>query len=370
VGKLLACGFRVVDRDSSGFVRAFADVLGGIGSIAAHNVKSVVGAISGLDDNGLAVCAHMSDGAVDGVHSIFANFIDLDGSFFPAFRRVMSDNFGTFRESMERILGAGGGDVRAVDRGFGNEMKRVFGAISGFDGNSLGGCIDLRDGAMDSCDYVFVRSGGKNEEGSKSKQAKRKFEHKNLGSAIETEVHSTGNSIVRWRTEERKSRRSPPKKNTQEDAGGEGRGREGTGSVAGPKRKNKGVDSLPYFCKYRNMTSALAQKNSEQVAKLADMLSAMGTEPRLRIMQLLLSAHPEGLVVGDIQEELEIPNSTLSHHLDKLKNENLVQVKRESTFLRYTANTEALQQLMQFLWSECCTRNKALRPRDIIEICQ
>ena len=117
------------------------------------------------------------------------------------------------------------------------------------------------------------------------------------------------------------------------------------------------------------MTIRPNRKSSEQVAKYADMLSAMGTEPRLRIMQLLLSAHPEGLVVGDIQEELEIPNSTLSHHLDKLKNENLVQVKRESTFLRYTANTEALQELMQFLYSECCTRNKALRPQDIVAIC-
>lgn len=118
------------------------------------------------------------------------------------------------------------------------------------------------------------------------------------------------------------------------------------------------------------MTTAANRKNAEDIARYADMMSAMGTEARLRIMQLLLSAHPEGLVVGDIQEEMEIPNSTLSHHLDKLKNENLVQVKRESTFLRYTANTEALQELMQFLYSECCTRNKALRPRDIIEICR
>jgi ArsR family transcriptional regulator len=87
-------------------------------------------------------------------------------------------------------------------------------------------------------------------------------------------------------------------------------------------------------------------------------------------MQLLLSAHPQGLVVGDIQGELEIPNSTLSHHLDKLKNEDLVRVQRESTFLRYTANTEALRELLQFLYSECCTRNKALEPRDIVEICK
>ena len=111
-------------------------------------------------------------------------------------------------------------------------------------------------------------------------------------------------------------------------------------------------------------------KNSERIAQFADMFSAMGTEPRLRIMQLLLTAHPEGLVVSEIQEELEIPNSTLSHHLDKLRTEDLVEVKREGTFLRYTANTEALQELLQFLYAECCTRNKALRPDSIIQICK
>jgi len=87
-------------------------------------------------------------------------------------------------------------------------------------------------------------------------------------------------------------------------------------------------------------------------------------------MQLLLSAHPDGLVVGEIQEELEIPNSTLSHHLDKLKTEDLVHVHRESTFLRYTANTDALQEVLQFLYAECCTRNKAVKPEEIVQICR
>ena len=118
------------------------------------------------------------------------------------------------------------------------------------------------------------------------------------------------------------------------------------------------------------MEGSASKKRAERVAKYADMFSAMGTEPRLKIMQLLLSAHPEGLVVGELQGELEIPNSTLSHHLDKLKNEGLVNVQRESTFLRYTASTEALQELLQFLYSECCTRNKALKPQDIVEICK
>jgi len=114
----------------------------------------------------------------------------------------------------------------------------------------------------------------------------------------------------------------------------------------------------------------IAKRTPDRVVKYADMFSAMGTEARLRIMQILLKAHPDGLVVSKIQEELDIPNSTLSHHLDKLKSEDLVNVQRESTFLRYTANTDALQEILQFLYAECCTRNKALRPESILQCCK
>lgn len=106
--------------------------------------------------------------------------------------------------------------------------------------------------------------------------------------------------------------------------------------------------------------------DAELTTRYADMFSAMGTEPRLRIVRLLLNAHPEGLVVGEIGSELEIPSSTLSHHLDKLKNEDLVRVRREGTFLWYSANTEALQELLGFLYAECCTRNKAIEPQKIV----
>ncbi len=116
------------------------------------------------------------------------------------------------------------------------------------------------------------------------------------------------------------------------------------------------------------MPPAAFKKDTEQITRYADMFSAMGTEPRLRIMQLLLSAHPEGMVVGDIQAELDIPNSTLSHHLDKLKNEELVRVVRESTFLRYTANTDSLRELLQFLYAECCSRSNAVKLKQIIHI--
>ena len=107
-------------------------------------------------------------------------------------------------------------------------------------------------------------------------------------------------------------------------------------------------------------------KDTEQITRFADMFAAMGTESRLRIMQLLLSAHPDGMVVGEIGSELDIPNSTLSHHLDKLRNEDLVNVRREGTFLWYSANTEALQELLGFLYAECCTRNKAVESKKIV----
>src|SRR6187200_2455357 len=108
------------------------------------------------------------------------------------------------------------------------------------------------------------------------------------------------------------------------------------------------------------------KQNLEEIARYADMLSAMGTEPRLRIMQLLLSAHPQGMVVGEIGGELEIPSSTLSHHLEKLKNEGLVKVRREGTFLWYSANAEGLQELLGFLYAECCTRSNAVDSKKVV----
>ena len=101
---------------------------------------------------------------------------------------------------------------------------------------------------------------------------------------------------------------------------------------------------------------------SDDVARYADMLAAMGAEPRLRIVRLLLAAHPEGLIAGDIGSELDIVPSTLSHHLDRLKREGVINVRREGTFLWYMANAGALEDLLHFLFAECCTRTGAVSP--------
>ena len=76
------------------------------------------------------------------------------------------------------------------------------------------------------------------------------------------------------------------------------------------------------------------------------------------------------MVAGEIQAELGVSASNLSHHLDKLKNQGVIKVQREGAFLRYTANTDALQELLAFLFSECCGRTKAIKPDRIIQICK
>ncbi len=111
------------------------------------------------------------------------------------------------------------------------------------------------------------------------------------------------------------------------------------------------------------------KRKDADVARYADMLSAMGTEPRLRIMRLLISAHPDGMIVMDIQAELGIPGSTLSHHLEKLKIVGLATVHREHTCLRYSANTENLQELLGFLFQECCSRSSAVNAENILSGC-
>lgn len=106
------------------------------------------------------------------------------------------------------------------------------------------------------------------------------------------------------------------------------------------------------------------------VTRTAQRFSALGAEPRLQILRLLLAAHPTGMVAGEVQEEMGIPASTLSHHLEKLRQVGLVSVRRESTYLWYTADTDALREVMNFLYEECCTRTRAVAPETLVQILQ
>ena len=118
-----------------------------------------------------------------------------------------------------------------------------------------------------------------------------------------------------------------------------------------------------YFCYCRNM-----EERNKVGARYAAMFSAMGSEARLAILRLLLAAHPDGMVAGELQSELGIPASTLSHHLEKLRAQELVRVRRERQFLWYAADTETLRRLLGFLYEECCSRNRVVEPEQFIQV--
>jgi len=98
-----------------------------------------------------------------------------------------------------------------------------------------------------------------------------------------------------------------------------------------------------------------------EARRYAGRFAALGHEVRLEIVRRLLEAHPRGMVAGEIQQELNIPPSTLSHHLDALLQGKLIQQHREGRFQRYLADTEGLREILEFLYAECCTRNAAVR---------
>jgi DNA-binding transcriptional ArsR family regulator len=131
----------------------------------------------------------------------------------------------------------------------------------------------------------------------------------------------------------------------------------------GVPRKKK-IAFLPYFCNHRNMK----KPDPALVTRSASRFSALGAEPRLQILRLLLAAHPQGMVAGEVQEEMGIPASTLSHHLEKLKQVGLVRVRRESTHLWYAADTDGLREVLNFLYEECCTRSRAVAPESLVQI--
>lgn len=121
-----------------------------------------------------------------------------------------------------------------------------------------------------------------------------------------------------------------------------------------------------------NQTKRGAPPKTERLdfARFADILAALGNEPRLRIVYHLLRAHPAGMFAGKIQDELGMQPSAVSHHLEKLKIEELVHVQREGTYLRYSANPEVLQDLLTFLFSQCCANTGVVRPDSVFQVCR
>ncbi len=105
--------------------------------------------------------------------------------------------------------------------------------------------------------------------------------------------------------------------------------------------------------------------NSQSVEEIAATFAALGQPSRLNIVRLLLSAYPKGLPAGEIQRELGIAGPTLSHHLDKLRQVGIVQAEKDRQWIWYSVQSDSLRYLIDFLFEECCTRNRVVNPETL-----
>jgi DNA-binding transcriptional ArsR family regulator len=90
----------------------------------------------------------------------------------------------------------------------------------------------------------------------------------------------------------------------------------------------------------------------------AEQLGALGHPARLSILRYVVQGGEEGTAAGEIQARLEIPASTLSHHLDRLASAGLLRARRQGTFIYYSADFALLRALTDYLWEDCCKRGK------------
>ena len=86
----------------------------------------------------------------------------------------------------------------------------------------------------------------------------------------------------------------------------------------------------------------------------AELLAALGHESRLSIFRLLVEAGPDGINASAIGEQLGMAPATLSFHLAHLNRVGLICGQRESRFIRYSADYEAMDTLIAFLTRNCC----------------
>ena len=96
-----------------------------------------------------------------------------------------------------------------------------------------------------------------------------------------------------------------------------------------------------------------------KLEKHAEQLSALGHPVRLQILRFVVQAGSEGAAAGDIQGHVGLPASTLSHHLKRLVDAEVLTTRGEGTFHFYAADYQALRALTDYLWEDCCKRGKA-----------
>ena len=91
-----------------------------------------------------------------------------------------------------------------------------------------------------------------------------------------------------------------------------------------------------------------------EIETAANILAKIGNPTRLQIVRLLVRAGDDGLAVGQIQKALDVPGSTLTHHISHLKSAGVIRQQRQQATLICTMEYSVLRELVDYLTSECC----------------
>lgn len=98
---------------------------------------------------------------------------------------------------------------------------------------------------------------------------------------------------------------------------------------------------------------------ASELEQSAEQLAALGHPIRLTILRFVVQGGPGGTSAGDIQHHVDVPASTLSHHLKRLVDAGLLQTRGEGTFHYYAPDFQALRGLTDYLWEDCCKRGSS-----------
>ncbi len=98
---------------------------------------------------------------------------------------------------------------------------------------------------------------------------------------------------------------------------------------------------------------------TSRLERHAEQLGALGHPVRLTILRHVVQAGEKGASAGDIQSRVDMPASTLSHHLKRLLDAGLLTSRQEGTFHFYAAEYSALRTLTNYLWEDCCKRGNS-----------
>ena len=95
---------------------------------------------------------------------------------------------------------------------------------------------------------------------------------------------------------------------------------------------------------------------TSKLERAAAQLSALGHPIRLKILRYVVQGGTDGSAAGDIQAHVDLPASTLSHHLRRLVDAGLMTSRSEGTYQFYAADYGALRGLTEYVWEDCCKR--------------